>query len=136
MQDQPGADALANSPEPATRGWVLGALMCTMMLAAMDTTSVSTAIPQIVGDLGGLRLFTWVFSIYLLTQTVTIPIYGKLSDLFGRKPVLIGGTLLFLVGSAASSASCSWRRSCPTWSGGSAASGTGRSHRPPCSWAR
>lgn len=76
-----------------------------MMLAAMDTTIVSTAIPQIVGDLGGLRLFSWVFSIYLLTQTVTIPIYGKLSDLFGRKPVLIAGTLIFLAGSAASSLS-------------------------------
>ncbi len=79
--------------------------MCTMMLAAMDTTIVSTAIPQIVGDLGGLRLFSWVFSIYLLAQTVTIPVYGKLSDLYGRKPVLIVGTLIFLAGSAASSLS-------------------------------
>lgn len=101
----PTASEIPAEPSHATRGWVLGALMCTMMLAAMDTTSVSTAIPQIVGDLGGLRLFTWVFSIYLLAQTVTIPIYGKLSDLFGRKPVLMGGTLIFLVGSAASSAS-------------------------------
>ncbi len=74
-----------------------------MMLAAMDTTIVSTAIPQIVGDLGGFRLFSWVFSIYLLAQTVTIPVYGKLSDLFGRKPVLIAGTLVFLAGSTASS---------------------------------
>ena len=86
-----------------SRRFVLAALMCTMMLAAMDTTIVSTAIPQIVGDLGGFRLFSWVFSIYLLAQTVTIPVYGKLSDLYGRKPVLIGGTLLFLVGSAVSS---------------------------------
>lgn len=85
------------------RRWVLAALMCTMMLAAMDTTIVSTAIPQIVGDLGGFRLFSWVFSIYLLAQTVTIPVYGKLSDQFGRKPVLIAGTALFLAGSAASS---------------------------------
>ncbi len=87
------------------RGLILAALMCTMMLAAMDTTIVSTAIPQIVADLGGFRLFSWLFSIYLLTQTVTIPIYGKLSDMFGRKPVLIVGTLIFLVGSAASSLS-------------------------------
>ncbi|MGH8151548.1 MAG: MDR family MFS transporter [Rhodanobacteraceae bacterium] len=86
-----------------SRGWILAALMCTMMLAAMDTTIVSTAIPQIVGDLGGFRLFSWVFSIYLLAQTVTIPVYGKLSDLFGRKPVLIAGTLVFLAGSTASS---------------------------------
>ncbi len=86
------------------RGWILAALMVTMMLAAMDTTIVSTAIPQIVDDLGGFALFTWVFSIYLLAQTVTIPIYGKLADIFGRKPILIGGTLIFLVGSAAASA--------------------------------
>lgn len=76
--------------------------MLTMMLAAMDTTIVSTAIPQIVGDLGGFALFSWVFSIYLLTQTVTIPIYGKLADMFGRKPVLLVGTLIFLGGSVAS----------------------------------
>jgi EmrB/QacA subfamily drug resistance transporter len=87
------------------RGLILAALMCTMMLVAMDTTIVSTAIPQIVADLGGFRLFSWVFSIYLLAQTVTIPIYGKLSDLFGRKPVLMIGTLIFLIGSAACSLS-------------------------------
>lgn len=90
-------------PRQATRRWVLGGLMAMMMLAAMDTTIVSTAIPQIVGDLGGLALVSWVFSIYLLAQTVTIPIYGKLSDQFGRKPVLMIGTLIFLVGSVACS---------------------------------
>lgn len=74
----------------------------TVMLAAMDTTIVSTAIPQIVGDLGGFALFSWVFSIYLLAQTVTIPIYGKLADVFGRKPILIVGTVIFLVGSVSS----------------------------------
>ncbi len=94
-------------PRAATpaRGWVLAGLMAMMMLAAMDTTIVSTAIPQIVGDLGGLALVSWVFSIYLVAQTVTIPIYGKLSDLLGRKPVLLGGTLVFLLGSAACSLS-------------------------------
>ncbi len=76
--------------------------MMTVMLAAMDTTIVSTAIPQIVGDLGGFALFSWVFSIYLLAQTVTIPIYGKLADILGRKPVLIAGTVIFLFGSIAS----------------------------------
>ncbi len=88
-----------------SRRWVLAALMCTMMLAAMDTTIVSTAIPQIVGELGGFRLFSWVFSIYLLAQTVTIPLYGKLADQFGRKPVLVAGMLVFLAGSTASSLS-------------------------------
>lgn len=89
------------------RPWILAALMLSMALAAMDTTIVSTAVPQIVGDLGGFALFTWVFSIYLLTQTVTIPIYGKLADLYGRKPILIIGSLIFLCGSAASAASWS-----------------------------
>lgn len=73
-----------------------------MMLAAMDATIVSTAIPQIVGDLGGFSLFSWVFSIYLLAQTVTIPVYGKLADIFGRKSILMFGTVIFLIGSAAS----------------------------------
>lgn len=85
------------------RRWILAALMCTMMLAAMDTTIVSTAIPQIVGDLGGFRLFSWVFSVYLIAQTVTIPIYGKLSDIYGRKVILVGGMLVFLAGSLACS---------------------------------
>src|SRR5690606_15307467 len=57
------------------RGWILAALMMTMTLAAMDITIVSTAIPQIVADLGGFTKFSWVFSIYLLAQTVTIPLY-------------------------------------------------------------
>ncbi|MGH8126750.1 MAG: MDR family MFS transporter [Gammaproteobacteria bacterium] len=91
----------------ASRRWILAALMLTMMLAAMDTTIVSTAIPQITGDLGGFALFAWVFSIYLLTQTVSIPVYGKLADLYGRKPVLIIGTLIFLAGSAASASAWS-----------------------------
>lgn len=101
--DPPG-DLPPVTPEAPTnrsRRWILAALMCTMMLAAMDNYIVSTAVPQIVGDLGGFSLFSWVFSIYLLAQTVTIPIYGKLSDLFGRKPILIFGTLVFLIGSAA-----------------------------------
>lgn len=87
--------------EPARRRWVLLALMSSMLLAAMDSTIVATAIPQIVGDLGGFSLFSWVFSIYLLVQTVTIPIYGKLADIFGRKVILISGMVMFLLGSAA-----------------------------------
>jgi multidrug resistance protein len=84
---------------------VLVALMLAMALVAMDTTIVATAIPQVVGDLGGFSLVGWVFSVYLLAQTVTIPVYGKLADQFGRKPVLIIGILVFLVGSALSAAS-------------------------------
>ncbi len=87
------------------RGWLLAALMITMALAAMDSTIVATAIPQIVGDLGGFSLFSWLFSIYLLIQTITIPIYGKLADIYGRKPILIFGVVIFLIGSAACAAS-------------------------------
>ncbi|HEU0196076.1 MAG TPA: MDR family MFS transporter [Nevskiaceae bacterium] len=98
------AESVVDRPSIRQRRWILLALMCTMMLAAMDSVIVSTAIPQIVGDLGGFSLFSWVFSVYLLAQTVTIPIYGKLSDSFGRKTVLLIGTVIFLLGSAASAA--------------------------------
>ncbi|MEC4017301.1 MDR family MFS transporter [Streptomyces sp. H27-D2] len=73
--------------------------MLGMALAALDGTIVSTAIPQIVGDLGGFSVFSWLFAGYLLAVTVTLPVYGKLSDTFGRKPVLISGIALFLIGS-------------------------------------
>jgi EmrB/QacA subfamily drug resistance transporter len=74
--------------------------MFSIAIAALDATIVSTALPTIVGQLGGLSLFSWVFSVYLLTSTVTVPLYGKLADLYGRKPVLIFGASVFLVGSA------------------------------------
>ncbi len=80
------------------------ALMLGMALAALDTTIVGTALPSIVGKLGGITLYSWVFSIYLLTSTTTVPIYGKLADLYGRKPLFLFGTILFLVGSVASGA--------------------------------
>ncbi|RPD90720.1 MFS transporter [Aureibaculum marinum] len=86
---------------PKRKSLILAALMTTMALAAMDSTIVATAIPQIVGDLGGFSLFSWLFSIYLLIQTITIPIYGKLADIYGRKPILIYGVIVFLLGSAA-----------------------------------
>jgi EmrB/QacA subfamily drug resistance transporter len=89
------------------RGLVLVALMLTMALAAMDTTIVATAVPQIVDDIGGFSLFSWMFSMYLLTQTVTIPVYGKLADLYGRKRVLLAGIVIFLAGSALCSAAWS-----------------------------
>ncbi|MEV7088373.1 MFS transporter [Streptomyces sp. NPDC093085] len=73
--------------------------MVGMALAALDGTVVSTAVPQIVGDLGGFAVFSWLFSGYLLAVTVSLPVYGKLSDTVGRKPVLIAGILLFLLGS-------------------------------------
>ncbi|AQS72148.1 MFS transporter [Streptomyces pactum] len=84
---------------PDRRGAVVAALMLAMALSALDATIVSTAVPQIVGDLGGFSLFSWLFSGYLLAVTVTLPVYGRLSDTFGRKPVLVAGAALFLLGS-------------------------------------
>ncbi len=75
------------------------ALMLGMSLAALDTTIVGTALPSIVGKLGGISLYSWVFSVYLLTSTTTVPIYGKLADLYGRKPMFLFGSGLFLLGS-------------------------------------
>jgi EmrB/QacA subfamily drug resistance transporter len=90
--------------EGETRGpqlrLVMGALMLVMLLASLDQTIVSTALPTIVGDLGGLEHISWVVTAYLLAITVVTPLYGKLGDLYGRKVVLQGALTIFLVGSA------------------------------------
>jgi EmrB/QacA subfamily drug resistance transporter len=91
------------------RGLTVVALMLASALAAMEMTIVSTAMPTIVGELGGLPLYAWVASVYLLTSMVTVPLYGKLADLYGRKPILLIGTTLFLLGSVA----CALSRSMP-----------------------
>lgn len=76
-------------------------LLLGLFLAAMEMTVVSTAMPTVVAELGGLPLYAWAFSAYLLATTVTVPIWGKLADLRGRKPVLLAGIALFLAGSLA-----------------------------------
>jgi EmrB/QacA subfamily drug resistance transporter len=81
------------------RGPVLGAVMLSTGLVAIDSTIIATAVPSIVKDIGGFTQFPWLFSIYLLAQAVSVPIYGKLNDLFGRKPVILWGIGLFLLGS-------------------------------------
>jgi EmrB/QacA subfamily drug resistance transporter len=81
---------------------ILGAVLLGMFLSALDQTIVGPVLPKIVSDLNGSEVYTWAVTIYLLTSTVTVPIYGKLSDLYGRKPILILGISLFLVGSALS----------------------------------
>ena len=75
------------------------ALMLGMFLAALDQTIVSTALPTIVGDLGGLNHLSWVVTSYLLASTVSTPLYGKLGDMIGRKPVFLAAILIFLAGS-------------------------------------
>lgn len=81
------------------RKWTVIALLCAVFLAAMEATAVATVMPTIVGDLGGLERYAWVFTAYMMSSTVTVPIYGKLADIYGRKPVLQFGIGLFLLGS-------------------------------------
>jgi EmrB/QacA subfamily drug resistance transporter len=102
----------SSSPRPATtftnqipadrRYWVLGAVMLVQFTAILTSTIVSTAAPTIVDDLHGLDLYAWLFSSYLLASSVTVPVVGKLSDLFGRRPFYMAGLVLFLLGSALS----------------------------------
>ena len=81
------------------RPLILAACLMATFMAAVESTIVATAMPSIVADLGGFKLFSWVFAIYLLSQAVTIPIYGRLADLLGRKKTFYIGAGLFLVGS-------------------------------------
>jgi MFS family permease len=81
------------------RGPILAAVMLATSLVAVDATILATAVPSIVRDIGGFAQFPWLFSVYLLAQAVSVPVYGKLSDLFGRKPVVLWGIGLFLLGS-------------------------------------
>jgi EmrB/QacA subfamily drug resistance transporter len=84
------------------RKWTVIALLCAVFLAAMEATAVATVMPTIVGDLGGLDRYSWVFTAYMMSSTITVPIYGKLADLYGRKPILQFGIGLFLIGSTLS----------------------------------
>ena len=88
------------SPQPPRIRVVFGALLLVLLLASLDQTIVSTALPTIVGDLGGIDHLSWVVTAYLLTSTVAGPLYGKLGDLLGRKLILQVAIVIFLVGSA------------------------------------
>src|SRR6187549_2780256 len=79
---------------------IFGALLLVLLLASLDQTIVSTALPTIVGELGGISKLSWVVTAYLLASTVVGPLYGKLGDLYGRKGLLQGAIVVFLVGSA------------------------------------
>src|ERR1700712_1459199 len=74
-------------------------VMLSLFMASMEGTVVATAMPTIVSQLGGLDSYSWVFSVYMLTSTTTVPVYGKLSDLYGRRPVYVFAMVLFLIGS-------------------------------------
>jgi EmrB/QacA subfamily drug resistance transporter len=79
---------------------IYSGLMVTLLLAALDQTIVATALPRIVSDLGGLSSYSWVFTAYLLASTVTVPLYGKLGDVYGRRPLFLLAIVVFLAGSA------------------------------------
>ena len=82
--------------------FVLVGVILGMLLASLDGTIVGTAMPTIVGQLGGLAHYSWVFTGYMLASTVTVPIYGKLSDIYGRRRFFVGAMVIFLIGSALS----------------------------------
>ncbi|MCS7198024.1 MAG: MFS transporter [Candidatus Bipolaricaulota bacterium] len=92
---------------PAQRTAVTLGIMLGLFLGALEATVVGTAMPTVIASLGGLHIYSWVFSAYVLTSTVTVPIWGRLSDLYGRKRFLLWGIAIFLVGSALSGAATS-----------------------------
>jgi EmrB/QacA subfamily drug resistance transporter len=86
------------------RWFALAAVILVMFFSALDQTVVATAMPVIIGDLQGLSLYAWVFTAYLMASAVTVPIYGKLSDIYGRKPFYVLGLGMFMIGSMAAGA--------------------------------
>ena len=85
---------------PRAKAIVITGTMLGMLVAAIDQTVVSTALPRIIGELGGLSLFSWVFTSYMLTSTITVPLVGKFGDMYGRKPFFMAGIAVFTIASA------------------------------------
>ena len=91
--------AITHHYSTAERRMALGAVLIVLFLSALDQTIVATAMPRIIAELRGLDRIAWVSTAYLLASTVVVPIYGKLGDIYGRRPVLVFGVLVFLSGS-------------------------------------
>src|SRR4029077_5969852 len=105
MPPQTSGSFPQSAPSRRTTAIIVGGLLTGMLLAALDQTIVATAGPTIISDLGGLSLYAWVFSAYILAQTVALPIFGKLSDLYGRRKFFVLGLAIFMGGSILSGAS-------------------------------
>jgi EmrB/QacA subfamily drug resistance transporter len=103
MNSAAASSATDATPDRAARNelrWVLAGLMLALTLAALDQNIVATALPRITGDLGGLQHLSWVVTSFIVASTISAPLYGKLSDLYGRKPAFVGSISIFLAGSA------------------------------------
>ena len=96
--DQTIADQTVPAVVVPRRGWILIAALIATFSPAVESSIVATALPTIVGSLDGFELFSWVFAVPLLTMAATIPVYGRLADIYGRKRVFFAGTGIFLVG--------------------------------------
>lgn len=92
-----------SQPPQASRALVVASIMAAMFMVAIEATIVSTAMPQIVAQLGGLNLYSWVFSSFLLSQTAMTVVFGKAADIYGRKPIMLTGIAIFLAGSVLAS---------------------------------
>ncbi|WP_324669997.1 MDR family MFS transporter [Geochorda subterranea] len=91
--------AVTNRITGSRRWWALGAVMVSMFFSSLDQTIVSAAMPVIIGELHGFGLYAWVFTAYMMASAITVPIYGKLSDVYGRRPFYVFGLVTFMTGS-------------------------------------
>ncbi|WP_258933755.1 MFS transporter [Nesterenkonia pannonica] len=97
---EPAASTRENEGDGSRLRLIFSALILTMLLAALSQTVLATALPTIVGDLQGVEHMAWVMTAFILASTITMPVYGKLGDMFGRKPLFLAAILLFVLGSA------------------------------------
>src|SRR5271167_1891461 len=91
--------AITSERRAPRRSLILAACMAASFMAAVDATIIATAMPRVANNLDGFGLFAWVFSAYMLGQAATIPLYGRLADIYGRRQVFFIGAGLFLIGS-------------------------------------
>ena len=95
-----------NAPLAGRQRWaIMLAVMLGLFLSAMDSTIVGTAMPRVIAELSGLKLYSWVFTSYMLASTTSVPIVGKMGDIYGRKRFFLAGIVIFLAGSILSGAS-------------------------------